>query len=64
MRPALRVLPAGPSGVLLEAADGGETAALHAELVRRRDSGELPDVQEIVPAARTVPLMVELPWPK
>ena len=54
MRPALRVLPAGPSGVLLEAADGGETAALHAELVRRRDAGELPDVQEIVPAARTV----------
>lgn len=54
MRPALRVLPAGGSGVLLETADGAEAAALHAELVRRRASGELPQVCEIVPAARTV----------
>jgi KipI family sensor histidine kinase inhibitor len=48
------VLPAGASSVLVETADGGEAEALHAELLRRRAAGELPDVAEIVPAARTV----------
>ncbi|MEE4545384.1 allophanate hydrolase subunit 1 [Streptomyces sp. V4-01] len=50
----VRVLPAGASGVLVETADGAAAAALHAELVRRRGEGSLPQVTEIVPAARTV----------
>lgn len=52
--PAIRVLPAGPSAVLVEVADGERAAALHAELLRRRAAGRLPDAAEIVPAARTV----------
>jgi KipI family sensor histidine kinase inhibitor len=52
--PAIRVLPAGRSAVLVEVADGERAAALHAELLRRRAAGELPGVTEIVPAARTV----------
>ncbi|PJE95435.1 allophanate hydrolase [Streptomyces carminius] len=40
---------------LLVEVDGAERAqALHAELVRLRDAGELPPVEEIVPAAATV----------
>ncbi|MYS19531.1 MULTISPECIES: 5-oxoprolinase subunit B family protein [unclassified Streptomyces] len=54
MRPAVRVLPAGARAVLLETADGAQAQALHAELLRRRAAGELSDVTEIVPAARTV----------
>lgn len=54
MRLDLRVLPAGASSVLLETADGEQAEALHAELLRRRAAGELAEVAEIVPAARTV----------
>ncbi|WNI19316.1 5-oxoprolinase subunit B family protein [Actinacidiphila sp. ITFR-21] len=54
MRPALRVLPAGARAVLVETADGEQAQALHAELLRRRAAGELAEVAEIVPAARTV----------
>ncbi|MBY8880646.1 5-oxoprolinase subunit B family protein [Actinacidiphila acidipaludis] len=54
MSPAIRVLPAGLSSVLVEVADADQAVALHAELVRRRAAGELPGVTEIVPAARTV----------
>jgi KipI family sensor histidine kinase inhibitor len=50
----LRVLRAGADAVLVETVTGEETEALHAELLRRRDAGELPEVTEIVPAARTV----------
>jgi KipI family sensor histidine kinase inhibitor len=50
----VRVLPAGASSVLVETADGAGTAALHAELLRRRGEGVLAGVTEIVPAARTV----------
>lgn len=50
----VRVLPAGVSSVLVETADGAGTAALHAELLRRRGEGVLAGVTEIVPAARTV----------
>ncbi|OKI83939.1 allophanate hydrolase [Streptomyces sp. TSRI0395] len=35
-------------------ADGEHAEAFHAELLRRRERGELPAVREIVPAARTV----------
>ena len=49
-----RVLPVGRRALLVEV-DGVEQAqALHAELVRRRTAGELPAVEEIVPAASTV----------
>ncbi|MBN3930023.1 allophanate hydrolase subunit 1 [Streptomyces verrucosisporus] len=44
----------GRRALLLEV-DGAERAqALHAELVRLRETGELPEVEEIVPAAATV----------
>jgi KipI family sensor histidine kinase inhibitor len=51
---------AGAAGVLVEAADGKQAQALHAEVLRRRDEGSLPgapgadEVLEVVPAARTV----------
>jgi KipI family sensor histidine kinase inhibitor len=54
MRLDVRVLSAGASSVLVETADGEQTEALHAELLRRRAAGELAEVTEIVPAARTV----------
>jgi KipI family sensor histidine kinase inhibitor len=54
VRLPLRVLPAGESAVLVETETGAQTEALHAELVRRRAAGELGEVTEIVPAARTV----------
>lgn len=50
----MRALPVGDRALLVELADGEETAALHAELLRRRAAGTLPPVGEIVPAARTV----------
>ncbi|WP_103534574.1 allophanate hydrolase subunit 1 [Streptomyces sp. SM11] len=50
----VRVLPAGPHALLVELADGEHAEAFHAELLRRRERGELPAVTEIVPAARTV----------
>lgn len=50
----MRALPFGDHALLVELADGAQTAALHAELLRRRDDGTLPEVREIVPAARTV----------
>ncbi|WP_079125167.1 5-oxoprolinase subunit B family protein [Streptomyces lushanensis] len=50
----MRTLPVGDRALLVELADGEESAALHAELLRRRAEGTLPPVGEIVPAARTV----------
>ncbi|MER7760133.1 allophanate hydrolase subunit 1 [Streptomyces sp. NPDC097619] len=50
----MRVLRAGRRALLVEAGSGERVAALHAELLRRRAAGELPGVEEIVPAARTV----------
>lgn len=50
----LRVLTAGPRALLVEFGSGEDTEAFHAELLRRRASGELAGVREIVPGARTV----------
>ncbi|MCM2579244.1 5-oxoprolinase subunit PxpB [Streptomyces meridianus] len=50
----MRPLPVGRHGLLIESGSGEEAEALHAELLRRRTAGDLPDVREIVPAARTV----------
>jgi KipI family sensor histidine kinase inhibitor len=50
----MRVMAAGESAVLVETEDGEQAQALHAELLRRRAAGELAEITEIVPAARTV----------
>ncbi|MER5813625.1 allophanate hydrolase subunit 1 [Streptomyces sp. NPDC002033] len=50
----MRTLVVGDGALLVEVDSAGEVAALHAELLRRRDAGELGPVREVVPAARTV----------
>lgn len=50
----MRSLVVGGHALLVEADSAAEVAALHAELLRRRDAGELGAVEEVVPAARTV----------
>ncbi|WP_405495163.1 allophanate hydrolase subunit 1 [Streptomyces sp. NBC_00096] len=50
----MRALAVGAGALLLEVGSAQEVAALHAELLRRRDAGELGGVRDIVPAARTV----------
>ncbi|MFF4330094.1 allophanate hydrolase subunit 1 [Streptomyces sp. NPDC048387] len=50
----MRALAVGREALLLEVDSAAEVAALHAELVRRREAGELGAVRELVPAARTV----------
>lgn len=50
----MRPLVVGGQALLLELGSAEEVAALHAELLRRRDAGELGSVRDIVPAARTV----------
>ncbi|WP_405981709.1 allophanate hydrolase subunit 1 [Streptomyces sp. NBC_00158] len=50
----MRTLVVGRDALLVEVDTAGEVAALHAELLRRRDAGELGGAREIVPAARTV----------
>jgi KipI family sensor histidine kinase inhibitor len=49
----MRALPVGDRALLIEVGTGEEAQALHAELLRRRASGDL-SAAEIVPAARTV----------
>ncbi len=49
----MRALPVGDHALLIEVASGEEAQALHAELLRRRATGEFT-ATEIVPAARTV----------
>ncbi|MFD3511521.1 allophanate hydrolase subunit 1 [Streptomyces sp. NPDC058657] len=44
----------GPRALLVELAGLPEAQAFHAELLRRRAAGVLPEVRDIVPAARTV----------
>ncbi|SDO26442.1 5-oxoprolinase subunit B family protein [Actinacidiphila guanduensis] len=55
-------MAAGRAAVLLEAEDGEQAAALHAEVLRRKAAGEVPAGAEVVPAARTV-LVDGLPDP-
>ncbi|NJQ03505.1 5-oxoprolinase subunit B family protein [Streptomyces zingiberis] len=50
----MRALPVGRHALLVETGGPEATAALHAELERRRAAGLLPPVREIVPAERTV----------
>ncbi|MFJ8589379.1 allophanate hydrolase subunit 1 [Streptomyces sp. NPDC093595] len=50
----MRTLTVGERALLVELGSGEEAQAFHAELLRRRASGALPAVREIVPAARTV----------
>ncbi|GIM97226.1 5-oxoprolinase subunit B family protein [Paractinoplanes toevensis] len=49
----MRVLPAGPSALVIECRDGEQVEAWRAEFWRRREAGELI-VTDIVPGARTV----------
>ncbi|MFC4493059.1 allophanate hydrolase subunit 1 [Streptomyces ovatisporus] len=48
------VLPVGRHALLVELPDGEVAEAFHAEVLRRRDAGRLPEITEIVPGARTV----------
>ncbi|MGW1672938.1 5-oxoprolinase subunit B family protein [Streptomyces sp. NPDC002324] len=57
----MRALPVGDRALLIEVGTDEEAQALHAELLRRRETGEL-SAAEIVPAARTV-LLDGLPDP-
>ncbi|MFD3681093.1 allophanate hydrolase subunit 1 [Streptomyces sp. NPDC058613] len=50
----MRTLVVGAEALLVEVGSDAEVAALHAELLRRRDAGELGTVRDLVPAARTV----------
>ncbi|WP_405788145.1 allophanate hydrolase subunit 1 [Streptomyces sp. NBC_00029] len=50
----MRPLVVGGEALLIELDSAQEVAALHAELLRRRDAGELGPVRDLVPAARTV----------
>ncbi|MFJ8650586.1 5-oxoprolinase subunit PxpB [Streptomyces sp. NPDC093546] len=50
----MRTLAVGERALLVELGSGEEAQAFHAEVLRRRASGALPAVREIVPAARTV----------
>ncbi|MGP3684690.1 5-oxoprolinase subunit B family protein [Streptomyces sp. IBSNAI002] len=50
----MRTLVVGAEALLVEVGSAAEVAALHAELLRRRDAGELGPVRDLVPAARTV----------
>lgn len=50
----MRPLVVGSEALLIELDSAAEVAALHAELLRRRDAGELGAVRDVVPAARTV----------
>ncbi|MFD7085247.1 allophanate hydrolase subunit 1 [Streptomyces sp. NPDC002181] len=50
----MRPLVVGGEALLIELDSAQEVEALHAELLRRRDAGELGAVRDVVPAARTV----------
>ncbi|MGW6853352.1 5-oxoprolinase subunit B family protein [Streptomyces virginiae] len=50
----MRPLVVGGEALLIELDSADEVVALHAELSRRRDAGELGPVRDLVPAARTV----------
>ncbi|MGW7462171.1 5-oxoprolinase subunit B family protein [Streptomyces sp. NPDC054797] len=50
----MRTLVVGDEALLVELESAEQVSALHAELLRRRDAGELGAVRDLVPAARTV----------
>ncbi|MFD9085199.1 allophanate hydrolase subunit 1 [Streptomyces erythrochromogenes] len=50
----MRTLVVGAQALLIEVDSADEVAALHAELLRRREAGALGAVRDVVPAARTV----------
>ncbi|SDI98164.1 sensor histidine kinase inhibitor, KipI family [Nonomuraea jiangxiensis] len=50
----MRVMRVGTRALLVEVGSDGEVQALHAEVIRRRATGAMPPVGEVVPAARTV----------
>ncbi|MDT0609139.1 5-oxoprolinase subunit B family protein [Streptomyces lancefieldiae] len=52
--PPLTTRAAGRHALLVELPDAERTAAFHAEVLRRRATGALPPVEEIVPGACTV----------
>ncbi|GAA4672283.1 5-oxoprolinase subunit B family protein [Streptomyces buecherae] len=51
---AVRGLPVGENALLLEVDSDEAVEALHAEVLRRLGTAELPAVRDVVPAARTV----------
>jgi len=57
----LNFLPAGASGLLLEPEQPHDVNRLLAALQRALEQGSLPGVRELVPAARTVLLLLERP---
>jgi KipI family sensor histidine kinase inhibitor len=50
----VRVMRVGTRALLVEVGSDSEVEALHAEVSRRRATGAMPSVGEVVPAARTV----------
>lgn len=54
METRIRILRYGAHALLVECASLAEVTALYAELMRRRDAGVLPPVDDIVPAERTI----------
>jgi KipI family sensor histidine kinase inhibitor len=55
------VHPCGDTALLVEVADLGQVLDLHETVSHRRDSGDLPGLLELVPAARTLLLVAETP---
>ncbi len=55
------VHPCGDTALLVEVADLGQVLDLHEAVSQRRDSGGLPGLLELVPAARTLLLVAESP---
>lgn len=55
------VHPCGDTALLVEVADLGQVLDLHEAVSHRRDSGGLPGLLELVPAARTLLLVAESP---
>ena len=53
---------AGPYGLLAETASAAHAQALYQRLDRRRAAGELPEVEDLAPGARSVLVpMIETP---
>ncbi|MGN0064798.1 MAG: allophanate hydrolase subunit 1 [Nocardioides sp.] len=55
----MRFLPAGVDGLLVEVGSTDQVLALHAGIEQERAAGRLVGVREVVPAARTVLLLLD-----